>query len=158
MRRLAAVDIGRLGLILLGALALSASLHQGARAAQTCAWIVETTEEGGTHKFALNLSADAPVSVSARFAGPGFTSGALGGELIQLNAGEPKEVDGEGFDVDAGEEISFNVKLFDHALTLDDLDAPRGTPLAEFVFRRKVAEGEHASPPDLAAKQCKPVG
>jgi hypothetical protein len=148
----------RPALILLGAVALSASLEGRAMAAQACAWIVETVETDGAHKFALNLSVDAPTTAAVRFQGPGFTSGSMGGGLLQLNAGEAKEVDGEGFDVDGGDDLSFDVKLFDHALTLDDLDEPKGTPLAAFVFHRKVPEGEKSPPADLAAKQCKTLG
>jgi hypothetical protein len=136
---------------------LAAAVAPRAWAGQVCAWIVETTEPEGTHKFALNLSADAPASVSARFQGPGFTSAAIGGELIQLEPGAPQEVDGEGFDVDPGDDLSFDLRLFDRPLSLDDLDNPPAKPLASFTFHRKVAEGEHAPPPDLAAKQCKPL-
>ena len=83
---------------------------------------------------------------------------AMGGELIQLDPGAPKEVDAEGFDVDAGDELSFDVKLFDHPLSVDEFDAPHGKPLAAFVFHRKVGEGERTPPADLAAKQCQPLG
>ncbi len=148
----------RLALIVLGAVALNASLMQRASAAQVCAWLVESVQDDGAHEFALNLSVDAPTSTAVRFQGPGFTSGAMGGELIQLDPGVAKEVDNEGFDVDAGDDLSFDVKLFDHPLTLDELDDPRGKPLAAFVFRRKVGEGEKAPPADLAVKQCKPLG
>jgi hypothetical protein len=148
----------RRALIVLCALLLDGSLLERAWAAQACAWIVESVEDDGAHKFELNLSADAPASVAARFQGPNFTSGAMGGELIQLDPGEPKTVDGEGFDVDPGDDLRFDVRLFSHALTLDDLDAPPAHPLAAFVFHRKVGEGERAPPADLAVKQCKPIG
>ena len=148
----------RPALVVLCALALDGSWLERACAAQACAWIVETVQDDGAHKFALNLSADAPASVAVRFQGPGFTSGAMGGDLIELAPGEPKEVDNEGFDVDAGDELSFDVKLFDHALSLDELDDPRGKPLAAFAFHRKVGETERTPPPDLAAKQCSPFG
>ena len=72
------------------ALILDASLLQRASAAQVCAWIVESVEDDGTHKFDLNLSVDAPASVAVRFEGPGFISGSMGGEMIQLDPGEPK--------------------------------------------------------------------
>ena len=148
----------RRALILLAALALDTAPLARAQAAQVCAWVVETVEDGDTHKFELNLSADAPTSVSVRFQGPGFTSGAGGGQLIQLAPGSPQTVDGEGFDVGAGDDLSFDVRLFDRALTLDDLDNPPDKPLAAFVFHRKVREAERAPPPDLAAKQCRPLG
>jgi hypothetical protein len=140
------------------ALIANATLLERAWAGQLCAWIVESVEDDGTHKFELNLSADAPAAVSARFQGPGFTSGAMGGELIQLAPGAPQDVDGEGFDVDAGDDLSFDVRLFDRALSLDDLDNPPAKPLARFVFHRKAGEHEPTPPPDLAAKQCKPRG
>jgi hypothetical protein len=145
-------------LIVLCALIANAVLLERAWAAQACAWIVESVEDEGTHKFELNLSADAPTSASVRFQGPGFTSASVGGELIQLDPGAPKDVDGEGFDVSPGDDISFDVRLFDHPLSMDDLDNPTGKPLATFVFHRKVGEAEHTPPPDLAAKQCKPLG
>lgn len=148
----------RTALTVLGALVLNAALIERASAAQVCAWIVESVEDADTHKFELNLSADAPTSVSARFQGPGFTSGAMGGEMIQLAPGAPQDVDGEGFDVSPGDDIAFDVRLFDRALSLDDLDNPPGKPLATFVFHRKAGEHERAPPPDLAAKQCKPLG
>ena len=148
----------RRALIVLCALIANAALVGRAQAAQVCAWIVESVEDEGTHKFELNLSADAPATVSARFQGPGFTSAAMGGELIQLEPGAPQNVDGEGFDVDPGDDISFDVRLFDRALTLDDLDNPPAKPLAAFTFHRKAGEHEAAPPPDLAAKQCKPLG
>jgi hypothetical protein len=148
----------RLALIVLGALALDAALLQQAQAAQACAWIVESVETDGAHKFELNVSVDAPTTASVRFQGPGFTSGSMGGGLIQFAPGEAKDIDGEGFDVDAGDDLSFDVKLFDHALTLDELDEPKGKPLAAFVFHRKVPDGEKAPPPDLAAKQCASLG
>ena len=148
----------RRALIVLCALAANGALLERAWAAQACAWIVESVEDEGTHSFELNLSADAPTSVSVRFQGPGFTSASSGGELIQLAPGETKDVDGEGFDVNPGDDLSFDVRLFDHPLSMDDLDNPAGKPLATFAFHRKVGEGEHTPPPDLAAKQCKPVG
>jgi hypothetical protein len=148
----------RRALIVLCAFTLDAALLERAWAAQACAWIVESVEDDGAHKFALNLSVDAPASVAVRFQGPGFTSGAMGGDLIELNPGEPKEVDNEGFDVDAGDDLSFDIKLFDHPLSLDELDDPRGKPLAAFTFERKVGENERAPPADLAVKQCRPLG
>jgi hypothetical protein len=141
--------------IALCALAADAALIERAWAGQVCAWIVETPEEEGTHMFALNLSADAPASVSARFQGPSFTSAAAGGQLIQLQPGAPQEVDGEGFDVDPGDDLSFDLRLFDRPLSLDDLDNPPAKPLASFTFHRKVPEGERRPPADLAVKQCK---
>jgi hypothetical protein len=129
-----------------------------ARATQVCAWIVEQVEDEGTHKFELNLSADAPASVSVRFQGPGFTSASIGGELIQLEPGAPKDVDGEGFDVSPGDELSFDVKLFNHPIGFDEMENPPGQPLAAFSFHRKVGEGERAPPADLAVKQCNPLG
>jgi len=93
-----------------------------------------------------------------RFQGPGFTSGAMGGEMIQLDPGEAKNVDGEGFDVSPGDDVSFDVRMFDRPLSLDDLDDPPAKPLATFAFHRKVGEAEHAPPADLAARQCKPLG
>jgi hypothetical protein len=144
--------------VVLCALILDASLLERAWAAQACAWIVESVEDDGAHKFALNLSVDAPTSAAVRFEGPNFTSGAMGGDMIQLDPNQPKEVDSFGFDVDAGDDLRFDVKLFDHPLSLDELDNPRGKPLATFAFRRKVGEGEHAPPSDLAAKQCKSLG
>jgi hypothetical protein len=131
---------------------------QRAWAGEACAWIVESTEDDGAHRFELNLSVDAPASVSVRFQGPGFTSGSMGGELIQFDAGQPKDVDGEGFDVSPGDDVSFDVKLYSHPLTLDELDDPNGKPLAAFTFHRKVGEAERTPPPDLAAKQCRPLG
>jgi len=148
----------RRALIVLCALIANAALLERAQAAQVCAWIVESVGDDGTHKFELNLSADAPVSVSARFQGAGFISGAGGGELIHLEPGAPQDVDGEGFDVDAGDDLSFDVRLFDRALSLDDLDNPPAKPLAAFVFHRKAGEHERTPPPDLAAKQCKSLG
>ncbi|HEY1751826.1 MAG TPA: hypothetical protein VGG29_11210 [Caulobacteraceae bacterium] len=148
----------RPALTLLCALALDASLIGRAQAAQVCAWIVETVEDEGTHVFDLNLSADAPASVSVRFQGPGFTSASMGGELIQLDPGQPKDVDGEGFDVSPGDDVSFDVRLYPHPLSLDDLDNPPAAPLAAFTFHRQVGEDEHAPPGDLAAKQCKGLG
>jgi hypothetical protein len=144
--------------IVLCALILNAALIQRAQAAQACAWIVESVEDDGTHKFALNLSVDAPTSLAVRFAGPNFTSGSMGGDLIPLDAGAPKEVDGEGFDVSPGDDLRFDVALFDHPITLDELDSPKRKPLATFVFRRKVGEDEHAPPAAFAAKECKPLG
>ena len=145
-------------LIVVCALIANAAVMERAWAAQACAWIVESVEDGDTHKFELNLSADAPISVAVRYQAPGVISASSGGELIQLAAGEPKDVDGEGFDVSPGDDLSFDVRLFDHPLSMDDLDNPPGKPLATFIFHRKVGEAEHTPPADLAAKQCKPLG
>lgn len=145
----------RWALVILCALVLDTSLLGPAWAAQVCAWIDESVEDDGTHKFELSLSADAPTSVAVGFRGPGFTSGSMGGEMIQLDPGAAKDVDGEGFDVSAGDDLRFDVQLFDHPLSLDELDSPVGKPLASFTFRRTVAENETAPPADLAAKQCK---
>jgi hypothetical protein len=145
-------------LIVLSALILDAALLERAWGAEVCAWIVESVEDDGAHRFELNLSADAPTSAAVRVEGPGFTSGAMGGQLIQLNPGAPQDVDGEGFDVSAGDDVSFDVRLFDHPLSLDELDNPVGRPLTTFAFHRKVGEHERAPPADLAAKQCKPLG
>ncbi len=148
----------RRALIVLCAMILDASLLERAWAAQACAWIVESVEDDGAHMFKLNLSVDAPKSVAVRFQGPGFTSASMGGDMIQLDPGEPKEVDGEGFDVSAGDDLHFDVQLFDHPLaSLDEMHAPTGKPLAAFAFDPKVGQDARASPADLA-KQCKPLG
>jgi hypothetical protein len=157
LRRLRETHPMRRALIVLSALALDAAWLGPAHATQVCAWIAESIEEGDTHKFELWLSVDAPASASVRVQGPSFTSGAMGGELIELTPAEAKNVDGEGFDVDPGDDLAFDVRLYDHALTLDELDAPTGPPLAAFTFHRKVGEGERTPPPALAAKQCKPL-
>jgi hypothetical protein len=144
--------------VILVALIVGALPLERASAAQACAWIAESVEDDGAHMFNLNLSVDAPTSVAVRFAGPGFTSGSMGGGLIQLDPGAPKEVDGEGFDVSPGDDLEFDVRLFDHALaSLDEMKAPSRKPLATFTFQRKVAEDEH-TPPARFAKQCKPLG
>jgi hypothetical protein len=149
----------RHALLILSLGVLGAWLPRPAAAVTACAWIVETVEEGGAHKFALNLSADAPVSVAVRFRGANFTSASMGGEMIPLEAGEAKEVDGEGFEVDAGDDIRFDAELYDRPMaTLEEMDEPKGKELAAFVFERKVGEGETAPPAALAAKQCKPLG
>jgi hypothetical protein len=149
----------RRALILLCALILDASLLERAWAAQACAWIVESVDDDGAHKFALNLSVDAPRSVAVRFQGPGFTSASMGGDLIALDAGEPKEVDNDGFDVSAGDDLHFDVSLFDRPMgSLEEMDHPTGKLLAAFAFDRKVGEDERAPPAALAAKQCKPLG
>jgi hypothetical protein len=148
----------RPALIVLCALILNAALLERAWAAQACAWIVESVEDDGAHMFKLNLSVDAPTSVAVRFQGPGFTSASMGGDLIQLDPGEPKEVDGEGFDVSAGDDLHFDVQMFDHPLaSLDEAKDPAGKPLAAFVFNPKVGQDERASPAGLA-KQCKALG
>jgi hypothetical protein len=146
----------RRSLIAVAALILNASLMQGASAAQMCAWIVESAEQDGLHKFALNVSVDASTSVAVRFQGPNFTSGAMGGDMISLDPSEPREIDSEGFDVGAGDALSFTVKVFDRPIA--SLSDEPGPTRAEFVFQRRVAEGEQAPPPDLATKQCKAVG
>lgn len=146
----------RRALIVLCALILDASLQERAWAAQACAWIVKSVEDDGAHKFALNLSVDAPTSVAVRFQGPGFTSASMGGDMIQLDPSEPKEVDSEGFDVSAGDDLRFDVQLFDHPLaSLDEMEHPIGRPLAAFAFNRKA--DERASPADFP-KQCKSLG
>jgi hypothetical protein len=145
-------------LVVLCALALDASLLERARAAQVCAWIVESVADDGAHRFDLNLGADKVTWVAARFQGPGVTSGSMGGGLIQLSPGAPQDVDNVGFDVSAGDDLDFNVQLFNHALeSLDEVTNPTQTPLANFTFHRKVGQGEAAPPVSLANKQCKPL-
>jgi len=140
----------------IGALVLDVTLAERARAAEVCAWVVESVDSDGAHTFELNLSADAPTSVAARFEGPNFTSGSMGGDMIDLSPGEPKDVDGEGFDVLAGEDLRFDVQLFDHPLaSLEEMEHPTRAALAEFVFERKVGEDERTPPPILSSKQCK---
>jgi len=148
----------RRALIVLCALILDASFQERAWAAHACAWIVESVEDDGMHMFRLNLGVDAPTSVSVRFEGPGFTSASMGGDMIQLDPGAPKEVDGDGFEVSAGDDLHFDVKLFDHPLaSLDEMRRPTGKPLATFVFHPKVGQNDRASPAGLA-RQCKPLG
>jgi len=148
----------RRALIVLCALIFDASLSERAWATQACAWIVESVEDDGAHMFKLNLGVDAPTSVAVRFQGPGFTSASMGGDMIQLDSGEPKEVDGEGFEVSAGDDLHFDVRLFDHPLaSLDEMNNPAGKPLAAFAFDAKVGQDERAAPNDLA-RQCKPIG
>jgi hypothetical protein len=145
-------------LIVLSALMLDASLLERAWAGQACAWIVESVEDDGAHKFELTLSVDAPTSVAVRFQGPGFTSAAMGGEMIQLNPDGPTEVDGEGFEVSAGDDLHFDVQLFAHPMaSVDEMKDPSGKPLAAFSFHRKVGKDERASPSDFA-KECKLLG
>jgi len=149
----------RAALVILCALILQASLTARAQAAQVCAWIIESVEDDGTHMFDLNLGADAPASVSVRFAGDGFITGAMGGRLIDLQPGETQNVAGEGFDVSPGDDVGFDVQLFDRPLaSLEEARRPATAPLAHFVFHRKVGEGERAPPTELAARQCKPLG
>jgi hypothetical protein len=148
----------RCALIVLCAVILDASFLERASAAQACAWIVEAAGDDGTPMFRLNLSTDAPASVAVRFQGPGFTSASMGGAMIQLVPGEPKEVDGEGFDVTAGDDLQFDVRLFDHPLaSIDEMEHPTGRLLAAFAFHLKVGQDGHARLADLA-KQCKPLG
>jgi hypothetical protein len=148
----------RRALIVLCALILDAALLERAWAARVCAWIVETAQDDGDHQFELTLGADAPTSVAVRFQGPGFTSASMGGDMIQLEPGEAKVVDGEGFDVSPGDDLSFDVRLFDRPMaSLDEMDNPPGKLLATFAFHRKVGEDEHAPPADLAARQCAPL-
>jgi len=148
----------RRALIVVCALILNASLLQRAWAAQACVWIVESVEDDGAHMFRLNLSVDAPASVAVRFKGPGFTSASMGGDMIQLDPGAPKDIDADGFDVSAGDDIHFDVELFDHPLTTwEEMDNPTGKRLAAFAFNAKVGQDERASPADLA-KRCKPLG
>ncbi|MFI4936328.1 MAG: hypothetical protein ACHP7N_17090 [Caulobacterales bacterium] len=148
----------RRALIVLCALILDASLVERVWAAQACAWLVESVEDDGAHQFALHLSVDAPTSVAVRFQGPGFTSASMGGDMIQLDPDEPKDVDAEGFEVSAGDDLHFDVQLLDHPIaSLDEMEHPTGKPLAAFVFHGKVGQDERASPADLA-KQCKPLG
>src|SRR5579871_6408454 len=145
----------RRALIVACALILNAALLERAWAAQACAWIAESVEDDGTHMFRLNLSADAPTSVAVRFKGPGFTSVATGWGTIELDPGEPKDVDAAGIDVNAGDDLHFDVQLFDHPLaSVDEADDPGGQPLATFAFDAKVGQDERASPAALA-KQCK---
>ena len=149
----------RRALIVLCAVILDASLHERAWAAKACAWIVESVEDDGEHKFELNLSVDAPASVAVRFQGPGFTSASMGGDMIPLNPGAPTVVDGEGFEVSAGDDLRFDVQLFDRPLaSLDEMKTPTGQPLAVFAFHRKVAEDERSPPADLATEQCERLG
>jgi hypothetical protein len=144
--------------ILICVIALNTFFAETASAAQLCAWLVEHVEDDGAHMFRLNLSSDAATSVSARFQGPGFTSAAMGGDMIQLEAGEAKEIDGEGFDVSAGDDLHFDVALYDHALgSLEEMEKPSGKSLAAFVFEGKVGADEHA-PAGVLARQCKPLG
>jgi hypothetical protein len=144
----------RRALIVLCALILNAALLERAWAAQACAWIVESIGDDGAHHFALNLSADAPTSVAARYSGPGFISDSIGGEMIQLDPGQPKNVDEEGFDVSPGDDLHFEVQLFGHSLaSMEELQHPTGKPLATFAFDAKAGANGRA-PPSALAKQC----
>ena len=148
----------RAALIVLCALALDAALLERASAAQVCAWIVESVDDDGDHKFELNLGTDAPTSVAVRFQGPGVISASMGGDMIQLAPGEANNVEGDGLPVLAGEDLRFNVQLFERPIaTLEEAKNPTRKPLATFDFHRKVGEDERAPPADLAAKQCKPL-
>jgi hypothetical protein len=145
----------RSALIVLCALTLNASVLGRAWAAQVCAWIVESIEADGAHKFELDLSADAPVSAAVRFQGPGFMSASMGGDVIQLDPGESKSVDDEGFDVSPGDDLRFDVQLYDHPIaSLDEMHDPTGKVLAGFVFQRQAGAG--GRPADFA-RQCKPL-
>ncbi|HEY1427698.1 MAG TPA: hypothetical protein VGF50_13590 [Caulobacteraceae bacterium] len=149
----------RLALVMLSALALGATPIERAWAREVCAWIAETVADDGDHTFDLTLSADAPASVAVRFQGATFTSASMGGEMIPLAPGQPKVVDGEGFEVDPGDDLAFEVRLYDRPMaSLDEMDNPTGKLLAAFTFRRKVGEHESAPPADLAARQCAPLG
>jgi hypothetical protein len=149
----------RRALIGLLALMANAALVERASATTACAWIVETVEDDGGHKFALNLSTDAPADFAVRVHGATFTSGAMGGELIHFDPGEARDVDAEGFDVSPGDDLDFDAQLYARPMTdLDEMEHPAGQPLAAFAFHRKVGEAERTPPADLAARQCKPLG
>ena len=141
------------------ALLLAALPARPVCAAQVCAWIVETVEDDGGHKFELDLVADTPTSLAVGLLGPGFTSAARGGELIPLQSGQPEVVDGEGFDVAPGDALRFEARLFQAPIaSLDDLKSGAVKPLAVFVFQRTVGDKEAAPPGDLATRQCAPIG
>ncbi|HEV2365508.1 MAG TPA: hypothetical protein VGS12_15060 [Caulobacteraceae bacterium] len=145
--------------IVLCAFGLVVFSPERASAAQACAWIVEVVEDDGSHMFKLDLSVDAPASVAVRFRGPGFTSASMGGEMIDLEPGEPQEVDGEGFEVSTGDALGFEAQLYDRPMaSLEEMNSPTGKLLAAFAFHRTVGVAESAPPPDLAVKQCKPLG
>ena len=149
----------RRALIAVGALIAGVAPLERAWATQVCAWIDESIDTDGDHKFALELSADAPAEVSVRFQGPNFTSAAMGGDLIALTPGEPNNVETDGLDIGALDEVAFDVRLYAQPLaSLDEMEHPTAKPFASFVFHRKVGQDEHKAPADLAAKQCQPLG
>jgi hypothetical protein len=126
-------------------------------ATQVCAWMDEAAKPDDLRELKLWLQSDGEVDFLYEMAGDGLVSegnrshSPSSGTFV-LHPGQPDSPWGFGATLSPPGRIDVIVRL--HAPTPSIFDPP-GPVMAEYTFRRAVAEGETAVPPVLAAKQCK---
>jgi hypothetical protein len=137
------------------------ALSVPARAANICAWIVESNEDEEVRVLNLWLQSDADVDFLYKVDGKGIVNGMGSGNSptsasFSLHPGAAENPWHYGATLDAPARIDITVEV--HEIPADIFsDAP--TPLlARFVFDRSVSQTEKKPPTTLAKKQCKDIG
>lgn len=146
--------------IVAAAILSTVAVMSEARAAQLCAWIVETNEENDVHKLKLYLSSDKEIEFLYKIGGQGIVDG-MGHShspskgTFLLHAGETDNPWSFGATLTAPGKIDVIVEIHEKPESIFD-DKP--TPLlAKFTFQRNVPESEKKAPPVFAKKQCTAV-
>jgi hypothetical protein len=142
------------------AILLTVAFMGEARAAQLCAWIVETNEENDVHKLKLLLSTDKEVEFLYKIGGQGIVDGS--GHSHSPSSGTFFLRDGQtdspwsfGATLTAPGKIDVTVEI--HQKPADIFDEKPTPLLAKFTFQRAVPESEKKAPPVFAKKQCATV-
>jgi hypothetical protein len=144
--------------VLLAAFALTAP----ARAANVCAWMLETNggDEGNVRHLEIWLESDAGVDFLYKIGGKGIVSESMTGNspssgTFVLHAGQKEKPWGFGATLYPPGSIDVTITL--HKMPADIFSDEETPILASYAFARKVPESETNPPATLARKQCKPV-
>ncbi len=131
-----------------------------AAATQVCSWLVETNKPDDVLMIDVWIEADADFDFVYQIGGKGLVDGSSkmhspGSGTFALDKGKPHTLWGFGGTFEPPGTIDIAVEL--HKSMADLKASEKPTPLAKFVFHRRVPAGEKRSPATLAKKQCATV-
>jgi len=136
---------------------LLASLSAPARAAEICAWLVESDRPEQEHLLTLWLQSDAEIDFLYKVMGPGIVSeagesNAPAAANYRLRAGVADSPWHYGASLAGAGKIDITVEV--HTTPIDVFSERLSPLLARFVFKRAVPASETTAPATLANKQC----
>jgi hypothetical protein len=133
-----------------------------ARAANVCAWMLESNEgdEGNVRQLEIWLEADADVDFFYKIGGRGIVSDSMTGNspssgTFVLHAGQKEKPWGFGATLYPPGAIDVTITL--HKMPADIFSDDETPILASYAFARTIPESETKPPATLARKQCKAV-